>query len=58
MTRITHHPVTSLNGEMAFRLENSSDTEQRAVIRFLTAEGVEPVDIHRRMVAVYGEDIV
>lgn len=27
-------------------------------MRFLTAEGVKPADIHRRMVAVYGEDCV
>ena len=32
--------------------------EQRGVIRFLTAEGVKPADIHRRMVAVYGGDSV
>ena len=28
--------------------------KQRAVIEFLTAEGVPPIDIHRRMEQVYG----
>lgn len=32
--------------------------KQRAVIEFLTAEGCVPVDIHRRMSAVYGEACV
>ena len=32
--------------------------KQRAVIEFLTAEGCAPVDIHRRMSAVYGEACV
>jgi [histone H3]-lysine36 N-dimethyltransferase SETMAR len=30
--------------------------KQRAVIEFLTAEGCAPVDVHRRMTAVYGVD--
>jgi len=29
--------------------------EQRGVVRFLWAEGVKPVEIHRRMSAHYGE---
>jgi len=32
--------------------------KQRAVIEFLTAENVPPIDIHRRLCAVYGEDSV
>ena len=32
--------------------------KQRAVIEFLTAEGVVPIDIHRRMKLVYGEACV
>lgn len=29
--------------------------KERAVIEFLTAEDVAPVDAHRRMITVYGE---
>jgi len=29
--------------------------EQRGVVRFLWAEGVKPVEIHRRMLARYGQ---
>ena len=43
---------------MAFTLQNSTMEEQRGVIRFLTAEGVKPADIHCWMVAVYGGDSV
>jgi len=32
--------------------------KQRAVIEFLTAEKVPPIEIHRRMIAVYGEQRV
>lgn len=32
--------------------------KQRAVIEFLTAENVHPIEIHRRLIAVYGEDVV
>ena len=34
----------------------ASKEEMRGVVRFLSAEGVAPVQIHRRMVAVYGEN--
>lgn len=43
---------------MAFTLQNSTIEEQRGVIRFLTAEGVKPANIHRRMLTVYGEGCV
>ena len=29
--------------------------EQRGVVRFVWAEGVKPVEIHRRMLAQYGQ---
>ena len=29
--------------------------EQRGIVRFLWAEGVKPVEIHRRMLAQYGQ---
>ena len=32
--------------------------KQRAVIEFLTTEGAAPIDIYRRMVAVYGDQTV
>ena len=34
---------------------NPADCEVRGVIRFLQAENVRPSEIHRRLVAVYGE---
>jgi transposase len=33
-------------------------TRQRAVIEFLTAEGSSPIEIHRRLRSVYGEDAI
>jgi len=41
-------------------IEESSDVQfkQRAVIEFLTAEKVLPIEIHRRMQAVYGDQCV
>jgi len=43
---------------MVFTLQNSMIEEQRAVIRFLTAEGVKPAAIHHRMTTIYGENYV
>lgn len=42
----------------AFAEYSSVRFKQRAVIEFLTAEGVPPIEIHRQMLAVYGEDCV
>ena len=41
-------------------MEEISDVQfkQRAVIEFLTAEKVPPIEIHRRMQAVYGDQCV
>lgn len=36
----------------------STRLKQRAVIEFLTAEGVNPTDIHRRLQAVYGDGTI
>ena len=36
-------------------LQDCTIEEQRAVVRFLWAEGVKPVGIHRRMLAQYGQ---
>ena len=40
---------------MAAPLEICSHVEQRAVIRFLSSEGVRPSEIYRRIKAQYGE---
>ena len=32
--------------------------KQRVVIEFLTAENIPPIEIHRRLIAVYGEESV
>ena len=37
---------------------NPADCEVRGVIRFLQAENVRPSEIHRRLVAVYGEHVM
>ena len=39
-------------------ISNPADCEVRGVIRFLHAENVRPSDIHRRLVAVYGEHVI
>ena len=40
---------------MSAPISNPADCEVRGVIRFLQAENVGPSEIHRRLVAVYGE---
>jgi len=44
---------------MHIEMEEFSDVQfkQRAVIEFLTAEKVPPIEIHRRMQDVYGVDV-
>jgi len=37
-------------------LQDCTIEEQRGVVRFLWAEGVKPVEIHRRMLAQYGQN--
>ena len=36
-------------------LQDCTIEEQRGVVRFLWAEGVKPVEIHRHMMAQYGQ---
>jgi len=36
-------------------LQDCTIEEQRGVVRFLWAEGAKPVEIHRRMLAQYGQ---
>jgi hypothetical protein len=40
---------------MAAPLSKCTIEEQRAIVRFLWAEGIKSVEIHRRMLAQYGE---
>ena len=39
-------------------ISNPADCDVRGVIRFLQAENFRPSEIHRRLVAVYGENIM
>ena len=39
-------------------ISNPADCEVRGVIRFLQAENVRPSEIHRRLVAIYGEHVL
>ena len=39
-------------------ISNPADCGVRGVIRFLQAENVRPSEIHRRLVAVYGEHVM
>ena len=39
-------------------ISNPADCEVRGVIRFLQAENVRPREIHRRLVAAYGEQVM
>ena len=39
-------------------LEDCTIEEQRGVVRFLWAEGVKPMEIHRRMLAEYGQSTI
>ena len=39
-------------------ISKPADCEVRGVIRFLQAESVRPSEIHRRLVAVYGEHVM
>ena len=40
---------------MAASLATCNKEEQRSVIRFLSSEGVKPIEIHRRMNVQYGD---
>jgi len=39
-------------------ISNPADCEVRGVFRFLQAENLRPCEIHRRLVAVYGEHVM
>ena len=38
------------------KIMNFENFEHRSVIKFLTKEGIEPKDIHQRLVNVYRDD--
>jgi hypothetical protein len=46
--------------EQSIKMASDIDvcTKQRYIIEFLTAELIEPTDIHRRLLMVYGVDTV
>ena len=43
---------------MATLLENWSRVEVRSVIRFLTAKGLKPIEIHAEIKSAYGEKVM
>ena len=43
---------------MDARLQDCTIEEQRGVVRFVCAERVKPVEIHRHMLAQYGQSTV
>jgi transposase len=40
------------------KIVNPADCEVRSVIRFLSAQNVRAIDIHRQLTAVYGEGVM
>jgi hypothetical protein len=43
---------------MSKKIENPAECEARALIRFLNAQNVRPIEIDRQLIAVCGEGIV
>jgi len=44
--------------EMAVPIQSPTKYEVRSVIRFLNAKGERPVEIHKQIVAVYGNVMI
>jgi hypothetical protein len=40
------------------KIDNPADSEVRSVIRFLNAQNVRAIEIHRQLTAVYGEGVM
>jgi hypothetical protein len=40
------------------QIENPAECEVRAVIRFLNAQNVRPIEMYRQLIAVYGEGVM
>jgi hypothetical protein len=43
---------------MSKKIENPAECEVLAVIRFLNAHNVRPIEIYLQLTAVYGEDVM
>jgi hypothetical protein len=43
---------------MSKKIENPAECEVRAVIRFLNAQNMRPIEIYRQLIAVYGEGVM
>lgn len=43
---------------MSAAIENPASCEIRSVIRFLVAKNTRPIDIHRQLCEVYGNDVM
>jgi hypothetical protein len=43
---------------MSKKIENPADCEVLAVFRFLNAQNVHPIEIYRKLIAVYGEGVM
>ena len=56
---LAHCAVLTMSVEEFCHLQYSAppsvEWQQRGVVQFLWAEGVKPVEIHRRMLAQYGQ---
>ncbi|GFW03381.1 HTH_48 domain-containing protein [Trichonephila clavipes] len=62
-TPLRNHPIESTSVclgdfKMPPPIENPTDCEVRAVIRFICAQGFKSVDIHHQMSEMYGENIM
>jgi hypothetical protein len=44
--------------KMNKKIENPTESEVRAVIRFLYAQNVRPIEIYHQLIAVYGEGVI
>ena len=56
-TTLCLQPSGSNEGEnIDVPLQDCTIEEQRSLVLFLWAEGVKPVEIHRRMLAQYGQN--
>jgi hypothetical protein len=43
---------------MSKKIENPAECEVRALIRFLNAKNVRPIDIYRQLIVVYGKGVM
>jgi hypothetical protein len=43
---------------MSKKIENPAECEVRALIRFLTAQNICPIEIYHKLIAMYGEGVM